>query len=679
MPNTRQEQAKKGRKDQTQLNFDHLLKKNNTSNPTKPPTNNINSNNNNKNNEKNPNNINKNNTTNNSNTSKNKNNNPKPNNGKTISKPLFNALSQSITSVLKNGGDTQKRNKYQISLRRDTKRISRNKKQTDQHTNLEVLKATTKYRSRATLKIVIPASTNPVQAASKILMDLLSQIRDISDKNACFIPWTEADEATTDIIDDPTNVPSKLSELAKFFPRLFPGRPHQENIVYTKIYLGHDEDFESITTDIKYWLMNGNHGLYYNMLQAENIEVIGWLLYSTKANDAGALAEDLYEKFHIQVGLRWMTIDSGTKGKIPNTQKVYALHVEAIKSEKNIIKKALLKIYSRVSWSRSSDLPNSMKLRFVTMRKEATSLHSITKLDRLRIRQKGFLSAVIKSDQNWDILHLDYRLRDNTPTLREMIMGIRSTTHDTNLYLSVDLDWQKSGFVFQYLPEVKEEASSMAHTLYPYLLWQQGVLREDPKSDVEDGDEDEIEPLTEEELQKFFDGDALMRMEDMEYDPVKKAVIDRDVDNYLEFIDDEDLLGNKFDKMPEQEAAVPDRPEPQALESNIYKGSDDDTISTLGVSVYNSPVGRQRTKPRRVRINPEISDNEPTTPNNPTPTHDSIKALESKIDDINNRNTQLFEQLLQHLPHKSNTDEISQSSSGSSNASRDSSSAGEGR
>ena len=603
------------------------------------------------------------------------NKNPKEN--KQNKKQPYNALSSTIKSVLKNGGTQQKRGQYQASLRRDSKRINQGNNINNKKNNKPSVQAKTKFRSRVTFKILIPASDNPVNKASKIMMDLLSQIKDTSDSDACYIPWCEKDESTIDIIDDPTDVPTKLSELSKYFPRLFPGRPHQQNVVYTKVYLGHNDIFDNINSDIKYWLMSGSHGLYFNMLQAENTETIGWLLYSTYANDAGALAEDMYDKFQIQVGLRWMTISSGTRGKIPPNQQVKALHVEAIKSEKSTIKKALLKIYSRISWSRNTDLPSGMKLRFVTMRKDATSPHSITKLDRLRQRQKGFLSSIIKSEQNWDVLHLDYRIRDNTPTLREMIMNIRSATHDTNLYLSVDLDWQKSGFVFQYLPEVKDEASSMTHTLYPYLLWELDLKREE---DYDSEDEDDTEPLTADELQKFFDGDALLRMEDMVYDPIKKSVIDKDVDNYLEFIDDEDLLGNKFDTTPDTATEDYERPEPKALESNIYKGSDDDSISTLGASVYNSPTGRQRTKPRRVRLMTDKQEDDITTLSTAsTPTIETIKAIETRLEDLTTHNNKMFDQILQRLSSPSNTDEISQSSSGTTDAGDASSLAGDGR
>ena len=427
--------------------------------------------------------------------------------------------------------------------------------------------------------------------------------------------------------------------------------------------------------------MSGNHGFYHNMLQAEATETIGWLLYSTKSIDAGALAEDLYDKFEVQVGLRWMTIDTGTKGKIPFEKKVFALHVEAIKKEKNTVKKALLQLYGRSSWITSQDLPNGIRLRFVTPRKEATSTHAITKLDRLRQRQKGFLNTVERSETNWDIIHLDWRLRDETPTLREMIMNLKSSTHDTKLFLSVDLDQQKSGFIFQYLPEVKEEARSMTRTLYTFLLWELNVKREE---DYDSDDADDIEPLKEEELQKFFDADALLRMEDLHYDPIKKVVVDKFVDTYLEFIDDEELLGNKFEHEEVMETAAINRPTPKPLESNVFREGDDDTVSTLG-TVKTSFSSKSRTKIKRgTRTNRTNYDDSNTVSSESSISAESFSTLESRVDTMNSEfqlHTSKLDQLIKLIAdnHTSNTAKSSQSSSGNIDAGGATSSAGEGQ
>jgi hypothetical protein len=586
-----------------------------------------------------------------------------------------------IKAIL-NGNPTTKRNKYQQSLQRETNRSSKSARPNNNINNKnqhKTIQATTKYRTRATLKLTIPASDNPLSRAINLMKEFLTQLQD-SDDSICIIPWHDEDAKKTDIIETIGDVPTKLNELTIFHPRFYPGRPQQDNTLYVKVHFGHEEKFESISMDIKYWLMSGNHGFYHNMLQAESTETIGWLLYSTRSIDAGALAEDLYDKFEVQVGLRWMTIDTGTKGKIPFDKKVFALHVEAIKQEKNTVKKALLQLYSRSSWITSQDLPNGIRLRFVTPRRDATSTHAITKLDRLRQRQKGFLNTVERSETNWDILHLDWRLRDETPTLREMIMSLKSNTHDTKLFLSVDLDQQKSGFVFLYLPEVREEARSMIRTLYTYLLWELNVRREE---DYDPEDSYDIEPLREEELQKFFDADALLRMEDLIYDPVKKVVVDKYVDTYLEFIDDKELLGNKFDQEDETEIEILNRPTPKPLESNVFREGDDDTVSTLG-TVKTSLSSKSRTRIKKsTRTNYNYDDSN-TIGSESTVSAESFSTLESQVNTMNTEfqlHTSKLDQLIKLIAENntSNTKKISQSNSGTFDAGGVTSSAGNRR
>ena len=107
---------------------------------------------------------------------------------------------------------------------------------------------------------------------------------------------------------------------------------------------------------------------------------------------------------------------------------------------------------------------------------------------------------------------------------------------------------------------------------------------------------------------------------------------------------------------------------------------DDDSISTLGASVYNSPTGRQRTKPRRVRLMTDKQEDDITTLSTAsTPTIETIKAIETRLEDLTTHNNKMFDQILQRLSSPSNTDEISQSSSGTTDAGDASSLAGDGR
>ena len=67
------------------------------------------------------------------------------------------------------------------------------------------------------------------------------------------------------------------------------------------------------------------------MLQAEDAKDIGWLLYSTRETDVGALADEITDMIGYKIGLRWKNIPTGAK-KQENLVK--ALIVESSAKQK---------------------------------------------------------------------------------------------------------------------------------------------------------------------------------------------------------------------------------------------------------------------------------------------------------------------------------------------------------
>jgi hypothetical protein len=72
---------------------------------------------------------------------------------------------------------------------------------------------------------------------------------------------------------------------------------------YPSIYIGHDKSIPEIREELYFWLNAGHHGLFEKILQVENSSEIGWLLYSTKDMDAGALVDEIADIIGLQVGL----------------------------------------------------------------------------------------------------------------------------------------------------------------------------------------------------------------------------------------------------------------------------------------------------------------------------------------------------------------------------------------
>ncbi len=548
------------------------------------------------------------------------------------------------------------------------------------------------YKSRVTLKLSIPASDSPMEELLNMIKEFFTQLKEYSDESIVILPWKKDDFLKINPITKTSEVPKRHSLLMKYFPRLYPGKPSQNNTAYINLQLGHADKFDSIREDMKGWAISGSHGLYYNMLQAEQSENIGWLLYSTNVMNASNLAQAIEEHIGEKVGLRWTVVDMGIKGPIPKEQRINALHVEAEKKNKIKVKRLLLKLYGKESIA--EDLPNGIRLRFVTLRKHATSTHAISKLDRLRSCQKGFNKSILAST-SWDIAQLDYRI-ENKNTLRELIMNIKSKKYpDTGLFFLVDLDWKGEGYLFSYLPELKDEASSMIGTLYPYIRHknnihlearnyakellkmkkeretrigertneeiggnndhelktdeidmnsQEGIAKLEKlkkeknieinkkianeewnkdakelgisveqlketeiaareKMEINSNDEDQLQ---DDDIRKFFTPEFVENTEEMYYDTEKMTMIDPLIDDNLEFIDDEDLLGNKY----EEEERQLTRPKPMGplaavampinstpLNSSVFP--DDDSVSTIGASVFHGASQRHTTRRQR--------------------------------------------------------------------------------
>jgi hypothetical protein len=266
------------------------------------------------------------------------------------------------------------------SLRRTCNRNPNVNKSNHTQKNLRTL--STKYSSRITVKLSLPSSNDPLSTLVTAYQDLLTKLKDSTQGNIGIIAWRETDIPRYHSLTEVEHIPSILGQLLVYSPRLFPGKTNKPNTVYAKIHLAHECLFSDIQTEMAYWLRSNSHGIYYNMLQAESVVDIGWLLYSLRCMDAGALAEELFDLYGIEVGLRWKVIDQGVKGKIPTDQRISALHIEARLEKKSATIKALLALYGRSTEDNTK--PNGVKFRFVTLRSSATSRASITKLTRLR-------------------------------------------------------------------------------------------------------------------------------------------------------------------------------------------------------------------------------------------------------------------------------------------------------
>jgi hypothetical protein len=487
----------------------------------------------------------------------------KNSNGKRTQKPM-------PSSILRKNIRAKHKASIVINPYTPVRQLSRIHETPERHTPAK--DCTTKWRSRFTVKLSIPESANEMATFGSVLKELFSELQSTcdNDENIFFLPWAEKDIGKIDAIDTPELVPTSFSKLNKFIPRFFPGKG-EAHMCYFKLYIGHDKDLEDLQADLKYWLMSGSHGMFFESLQCEDAVFIGWLLWSLKSMDASALADDILNMTGINVGLRWMAINTGAKGKVEKKDKVFALHLEVARKDKRTAIKAFLELYGKSNHD-PAELPLYLRLRFITPRADATSRNTITKLTRFRERQKNFLLK-IGSAPAPSIVHLDWRKSPTKQTLRELMMELPSTVYEnTPIFFSVDLDWTKTNHMVSYLPVMKDEAVHTLHTLIPLLRY---VIKNQETSE-------DFEPLTEDELHSFFTDEAIEDTEDMYFDAALDRIVDPLMDANLEFIDDENLLGDDDVAL---NGAIIERPQLQQLQTGNFPGNSGDSISTLGRSL----------------------------------------------------------------------------------------------
>jgi hypothetical protein len=374
------------------------------------------------------------------------------------------------------------------------------------------------FSTRLTLKMKCPASENAEEMLINIIHQFIGELIS-ADSTSAILPW-KAIHRSKRHITKAAEVPNNTRQLRTYLNKFYISRtPNATFVTYPGIHIGHNKTLPEIREEMQLWLQEGEHGLYYKMLQVEDSADIGWLLYSTKEMDAGALADEIEDLVRVKVGLRWKIIDVGTKGKLPETQRVRALCVEVNSRFRWEAQRKFISYFSR-NLKNLKEYPNGIRLRFVKNKKDAINSAEKGKIEKLRARQKSFLSNIVSS-KTWDIVQLDYSAQSKEPTLRQMIMSLK-TSNDIPLFHCVDLDWRGEGHVFQFSPEVKVEAEYTINTLLPILKHQFPDI----------------------EVDKHFTHETNDQFEGRIFDPDKGVVVDSLVNDHLVLINEKNLLGH---------------------------------------------------------------------------------------------------------------------------------------
>ena len=495
-----------------------------------------------------------------------------------------------INEMLKNNGN-------------DTTPERTNKSKIEKYTN----------KTRFTFKINLPASNSSENTLKNIFKEFFSLVKK-ADNKAVIFPWKESD-LKKEPLRKINDLPANTFKLKTYFGNFYTPKNDMKKTVYANVYIGFFIPIEDLRGEISDWTKESGHGLYKKMLQVDNSMEVGWLLYSTKPMDAGALADEIEDLTGVSVGLRWKIIDLAIKGNIPEEKKVFALSVEVKTDDRWISQKELLTYFGK-KISSVQELPNGIRLRFIKSMRSVLNTREKGKIEVLVARQKAFLNT-IKQSANWDILTLDYSEDEGVqPTLRQMIMALKTREDDSvPLFHNVDLDWQGRGYIFEFSPKLKMEAECTIHTLLPTL---QHFF---PNAEVENN----------------FTPDSIERCYNMEYDVETKQVIDPDTDQLIDENDDNDLIGFTLD-LQDNEKNINDITRPKKQKKDLIDRAmprDSDSISTLRDNGEGKKINRfVPPPPPRVQRETQLNESSSTFSATSTVTMETMASLESKVEDL---------------------------------------------
>ena len=468
--------------------------------------------------------------------------------------------------------------------------------------------------TRFTFKINLPSSSSPDNTLKNIFKEFFSLVKK-ADNKAVLLPWKET-ELKKDSIRNINDLPTNMFKLKTYFGNFYTPKKDTKKTVYANVYIGFFIPIEDLRGEIMDWTKECGHGLYKKMLQVDSSTEIGWLLYTTKAMDAGALADEISDLTGVAVGLRWKIIDMAIKGNIPENKKVFALALEVKTEDRWMAERKLLKYFGK-KFRTVQELPNGIRVRFIKSMRNALNTREKGKLEVLIARQKAFLTTISQS-ANWDILTLDYSADEGVePTLRQMIMSLKTKEDESiPLFHNVDLDWQGRGYIFEFSPKLKREAECTIHTLLPTLKYLF------PNVDVEDN----------------FTPECSERCDNMVYDITKKQVIDPDTDQLIDETDDNDLIGFTLDLQTNNSKPNDDESRPTYQKKDKVDKAmprDSDSISTLRGNGAGSTTSRfVPPPPPRVQRETHSNDTLSMISATSTVTIETIASLESKVEDL---------------------------------------------
>ena len=419
-----------------------------------------------------------------------------------------------------------------------------------------------KHLERFDLRVFVPESDNPVGTLKDTLTGILLQLQQ-ADPAVAFCPYRMEDKELP-LVTKLSNFPTDVSGMMSYFPGVTPSPKGRTN--YCKILVAHTKSWESIKMNVSWWLQTEGHGIWQRVIQHENVDCMGWLMYSHRNIDLKYLKEEIHSQTDIEVGLRYRVVRTGeySKMKVSADQLVRAVHIEVARHDLAKAEKHIRDAYA----ADSQDFPGGIRMRLIPEYSNYLNPKSKAKIKHLAAKQLAWINNV-RTARTWEIMSLDLPSRENGKSIRQMIMEIPTPGKTTKMFHSMGEAYQGMGIILNFTPQQESEGRMMVAGLLPYLKWKHG-----------------------EWVEKFFSDAAVVRAQSAEWDEENQMVIsetDRALDDLANIDDDLDLTTEA------ERTSVVFENAPTGGRKNVPVPEDDDSVSTFRTAAKRRTQSSQST------------------------------------------------------------------------------------
>jgi len=443
-------------------------------------------------------------------------------------KPVLDDLLKSKLQIIKNAQPKKSIPIKEISKPAST--LKKNSKYGKKMVQTQLLnKNKTLNTCRYSVAFTIPDKFKGTDGLRSYLLDVFTEMVSYGDEQFCILPWDT--DAITKRISDPDDLPTKITEIKKYFNGARP--PESSSYIYTKIRLGFSLGFDrtNFDADIQGYCKNKSIRFYECSVQHPNVRSCGWLAYVPRTLNQTKWCQAITQLYNtvyqdrsqqqFQIGLTWRVLN-GQKD-VDKKNKLRAMHVDAPVEIATRVKRFLRALSSKKRWILG------IKFRMIDEFHQYMRPDMKQKYRYMVSKHRAMMNQIGICDCT-QIINLDSKIGTSEMTVRDLVVNIRDNTDNFRIFASIDEKWNSdTTFSAAYRPDKASKAYDYMRSLSTYVAY--------------------LYPQA--SLKRIFTFDAIEKSKSEKYDPKTQTFTTQDdLDLYKEIqadLDDDSLEYLKVD------------------------------------------------------------------------------------------------------------------------------------